>query len=354
MLARHYRHLFGCAAAFTFAFGSATSAEALVINIYGFGDLEEGTAAYRGVKAAARFWESVLTDDVSIDLSIGLVSSGLDKDVLGSARSFGGAKTQADWRAALIADATTPLDAIATANLATFSNSNVQLNYALQKALGLYTTGLSVDALIRLNSAYDFDFDTRDGFQSVSTDFVGVVVHEMGHALGFGSSVAQSTTLDSRPGNTDMFRYKDGGWDITWGGKPYFSIDGGKNPLFGNSYFTPGTDGNQPSHWLDSERIHDGVNCTQLLAPQIGVMDPTGGNCQLSIVTANDLAVFDAIGWDVNIDLLTNSGWSMSTAQIMGKFGAVPEPSTWAMMIFGFGAVGAAMRRRPRVAVRFA
>ncbi len=27
---------------------------------------------------------------------------------------------------------------------------------------------------------------------------------------------------------------------------------------------------------------------------------------------------------------------------------AVPEPSTWAMMLFGFGAVGAAMRRRPR------
>ncbi len=33
---------------------------------------------------------------------------------------------------------------------------------------------------------------------------------------------------------------------------------------------------------------------------------------------------------------------------------AVPEPSTWALMILGFGAVGAAMRRRQKVAVRFA
>lgn len=31
---------------------------------------------------------------------------------------------------------------------------------------------------------------------------------------------------------------------------------------------------------------------------------------------------------------------------------AVPEPATWAMMMLGFGAMGAAMRRRPKVATR--
>lgn len=35
-------------------------------------------------------------------------------------------------------------------------------------------------------------------------------------------------------------------------------------------------------------------------------------------------------------------------------FGAVPEPAAWAMMIGGFGAVGATMRRRQRVAVSYA
>lgn len=34
--------------------------------------------------------------------------------------------------------------------------------------------------------------------------------------------------------------------------------------------------------------------------------------------------------------------------------GAVPEPATWAMMIVGFGFVGAAMRRQPRVKVTYA
>jgi hypothetical protein len=34
--------------------------------------------------------------------------------------------------------------------------------------------------------------------------------------------------------------------------------------------------------------------------------------------------------------------------------GAVPEPASWALMLGGFGLVGGAMRRRQRMAVRFA
>lgn len=36
--------------------------------------------------------------------------------------------------------------------------------------------------------------------------------------------------------------------------------------------------------------------------------------------------------------------------RILGTAGAVPEPATWAMMIIGFGTVGAAVRQRRRVA----
>lgn len=350
------RRSFGCAAAVALALGSATSADALTIVLNNTGGVEVGTAAYRGFKVAALFWESVLADNVTMNLNVGFGSSGFSgPTVLGTASSVAGNKTQAAWRAALIGDATTSLDAIATANLANFSNSNVRLNTSVQKALGLFTGDLAArDATIRFNSAQSFDFDTRDGFQSVASDFVAVAVHEMGHALGFTSATSEFSTSASRPSNTDMFRYKDGAWDMTWGGNPYFSIDGGQNPLFGNSYFTPGDDGKQPSHWRDGARIHDGVSCTQLLEPQIGVMDPTGGICQLGIVTANDLALFDAIGWDLNMDILADPNWSMSTAQIMASYAAsVPEPATWALMIFGFGTIGSAMRRRPRTTMRF-
>jgi hypothetical protein len=38
--------------------------------------------------------------------------------------------------------------------------------------------------------------------------------------------------------------------------------------------------------------------------------------------------------------------------EIRGFLVAVPEPASWAMMLLGFGAIGFAMRRRPRISLR--
>jgi hypothetical protein len=51
-----------------------------------------------------------------------------------------------------------------------------------------------------------------------------------------------------------------------------------------------------------------------------------------------------------NVTLTTDAG---STGYDFQAAAAVPEPATWAMMIMGFGLVGAAMRRRTAT-VRFA
>ena len=343
------------AAAVALALGTASGAQALTINLINTGGVEEGTAAFNGFSAAARYWESVLKDDVTLNFRVGFSSQGFDPNTLGSTSSSSGSKAQGIWRDAIIADATTTLDGIAVNHLPTFSNANVNLNTALQKALGIYAgTDTAIDATIRFNSARPFDFDTRDGFQSVASDFIGVAVHEMGHALGFTSAVSQTTTNASRPSNTDMFRYKNGAWNITWGEDPYFSIDGGATEVFGRSDFSPGSDGFQTSHWQEGLRQHDGVHCTKLLEPQIGILDPTGGLCQEGIVTAQDLALFDAIGWDLNLDILSNPNYKKSTSRILWDYLSVPEPSSWAMMIAGFGLVGGALRRRARATVRFA
>ena len=45
--------------------------------------------------------------------------------------------------------------------------------------------------------------------------------------------------------------------------------------------------------------------------------------------------------------------WTL-TIQYDAVDGAVPEPATWAMMIMGFGLIGAAVRRQPKVKVAFA
>ena len=45
---------------------------------------------------------------------------------------------------------------------------------------------------------------------------------------------------------------------------------------------------------------------------------------------------------------------SQSGVGLTGTLGAVPEPSTWAMLIVGFGAVGAGMRRSRRLQTKLA
>lgn len=330
------------------ALGSASSANALVINLINTGGVEQGTSAYTAFSAAAYYWQSVLTDNVTLNIRVGFTDLG--PTILGQAGSSSSNVAQGVWRNALIGDATTPLDAIASTHLPTFSSTTVNLNTSLQKALGIFG-GLAsaTDAEITFNSARPFDFDTRDGFQGVASDFVSVAIHEMGHALGFTSNVATNTTLNSRPSNTDLFRYKNGAWDITYGGNPYFSIDGGATEYLGNAGFSAGPDGFQTSHWREGRRQHDGVSCTVLLEPQVGIMDPTGGLCQEGIVTAQDLAIMDAMGWNLNFNILNQPNYQMRTSQALQNYlnaTAVPEPATWAMLITGFGLVGGAMRRR--------
>lgn len=63
-------------------------------------------------------------------------------------------------------------------------------------------------------------------------------------------------------------------------------------------------------------------------------------------------------GFTPNIDStyrvnLTSGNESLSVDANVG-IGAVPEPATWAMMIFGFGAVGVTMRRSRKVAGSYA
>ncbi len=55
---------------------------------------------------------------------------------------------------------------------------------------------------------------------------------------------------------------------------------------------------------------------------------------------------FDFGGATVNQVILSSSGNSFEVDNFAGSIGVVPEPATWAMMIMGFGAVGAVIRRR--------
>ena len=148
-----------------------------------------------------------------------------------------------------------------------------------------------------------------------------------------------------------MFRYSaPGQLDFRVGGTRYFSLDGGDTAVFGNTFSTGryNGDGNQASHWKDNVGFIDpnAPGCFQSTR-QVGIMDPTSSPCYTENVTRNDIAAFDAMGWNLSVNALNYA--NMTTAQIY-QAAVVPEPGTWAMMLAGGLGVDGIARRQRRAA----
>jgi PEP-CTERM motif len=390
-----------------------------------------GQAALLAFRKAANFWNQTITSTATINIQIGFANLGAG--VLGSTGSSTTGANVTDVYSRLRATGNSALDATATANLFPLNsdgslkfrtnaprfsqnrgalstsfivdNNNstnnrvFDVNTANARALGLAVDGTgqcstavaNVDGCINFSNSFNFDFDPTNGLSAGAFDFVAVATHELGHALGFVSGVdtydfvAGRRTRDNLNNFRifsvlDLFRYgttvdpATGRQLLELGANSAarFSIDGINTFNTGQSLVSAATfstgsavgDGQQASHFKD---VAAGVR-------QIGILDPTIGANQLGIVTSNDLAAFDAIGYNINQDILSNRGFTFTSAQIFALAGlanlgagtgfsafqgglnveGVPEPTTWAMMLIGFGFAGAAVRRRRQIKVTYA
>lgn len=389
------------AAAALLAVVASTPASALVINLNDIGGVT-GTRAEDGFRIAARYWEGVITNDITINFNVGF--SDLGPNILGGTSSslslksiqavegriaaFGSdSAVDTQVRSASGMPVLTPgtlgvgaVDVVTpgyvSGNLGidntsavldtdgSFNNSVIAVSTANAKALGYTFAPDAADGEIQFSSTFAFDFNPTNGITAGQYDFIGVAIHEMGHALGFLSGAddydylgcpngpgcaayAEYPVNDDWWGYTmDLFRYSeeyDGTARLDW--RPdvdsYFSIDGGATELYGRGDLSEGDyhgDGWQASHW--------GANNT--CSNFIGIMNPYLCGGRLAAVTGTDIAMFDAIGWNfiegtqsADYRLDTNGVWFTYARDV-----SVPEPGTWALMILGFGAAGTALRRR--------
>jgi hypothetical protein len=303
------------------------------------------------------------------------------------------------------------LNGVETASFREWDNDGSRNNYDLRvnaanlKALGYVLpdsaygsgnrvggNGRGIDAKIAFNSAFSFDFNSNDGVDAGKQDFVGVAIHEFGHALGFTSGVdiwdntanSAAVNMDNQALQSawDLFRYSDDvnnvapgtGQVLDWSvgnsavvgdnlrGRAYFSFDGrtkGLSAYGGDAgYLSTGSangDGRQASHWMDTPYTALPANtptaqCFRPSTPSRGAMDPTSAGCEKTFITSLDLAAFDAMGWNLSYDVLSasNVGKVWNSGQALNGIGAVPEPAIWTQLIAGFGFMGASFRRLRR------
>lgn len=318
------------------------------INIVAQSGLSSNAAALAAFNRAAARWESFLGDSITVNIDADLTTTGFaNPNIIGQA---GSAQFLVDYdtlRNTMVNDVVgesaqnvavvnaLPTNENFTATLptgftlATASGNATQkdmaVNSAILKALGFGGLGGVTDGEITFNANFSFDYDNSNGVTPGLTDFETVALHEIGHVLGFISSVddvafflENGQTAAIQATSWDLFRFQNGTVNdpstlpqftanarfLSTGGDAIFDDttneyrlstgvnDGGTQSDGSGTDLTPVAlrgDGRQASHWKDNN----------LTGTTIGIMDPTLGAGEVFSISQADLTVLDLVGYEV-------------------------------------------------------
>jgi hypothetical protein len=299
--------------------------------------LAANAAALAAFNRAAQSWEALIADPITITINADLAALG--PGILGSASSVilaGGYNT---IRNQVVTDALDegaddalvtflPTAALFTATLPTGGtlSGNLLGTKANLKAAGFAGLdgifGVS-DANITFSTGFSFDFDNSNGITPGQFDFEGVAAHEIGHALGFFSSVDEvdaGTITGISPNILDLFRFNlatnnpSNTTDFTTMPREMRAGQEAVSDFLTDGEYRMSTgqnlgDGRQASHWKDSLGI--------------GLMDPTLAAGELGLLTYADFRAMDLIGYEI-----------------------IPEPTVGVTALLGTLALGLIRHRR--------
>jgi hypothetical protein len=162
----------------------------------------------------------------------------------------------------------------------------------------------ATDATITFNNQYPFDYDNSDGVSPGAYDFESVAAHELGHALGFLSTVDAIDT--GLPGGyplgvLDLYRFAEGGAadPSTAGEFTTFArdqrpgVEANFDDIDAEERMSTGWltgDGWQASHWKEKSLNPGGY---------IGIMNPAIAKGLTTPITNADLRALDLMGWEI-------------------------------------------------------
>ncbi|HYV03162.1 MAG TPA: NF038122 family metalloprotease [Blastocatellia bacterium] len=321
----------------------------LKIILRGTPQLENFPQAKNAFVRAAQTWEALIRNPITIiiDVDFGLTRFGIPYDprVLGStfAQDIGGASIYPAVRDLLISGASSSREsqlynALPVGSVPTDLGRTTALNgpSAVFRAIGIIgpvanpatETNFGPTPSIGFNSNNQFDFDPSDGIDAGKYDFDATVVHEIGHALGFGSEVGSkelNPTSSVEASMEDLLRFRPGITMAAFTTAPRILSSGGTHVFFaGGSELAlstgrgnhTGGDGEQASHWKDD----------RITGQFIGIMDPTLDAGRRETITDNDLLVLDSIGFQIGA--LNGGGDTVALTSGVAQQGSIRAPKT--------------------------
>ena len=283
--------------------------------------------------SVASLFGAAFSDPVTVNIDVGwneINGNSLPASAVGASQSYLYGYYSYGQLSGLLAASAAANPANATlasvvANLPTTAPSgptNYVVTAAEAKALGIApAAATATDGFIGFaGSTASFGF-TPAAVGKSQYDFQAVAAHEISEILGRISGVgyAWRTPLD-------LVRYSaPGSLSFSYRAPAYFSVDGGATSL---ATFDAASGGDR-GDWATTKTGD--------------AFDAFISKGQRKGVSAVDLAVLDALGWGG-----TNAGSTPGklSGTAFALSGSVPEPASWALLLAGFGVVGAMQRRQ--------